>query len=753
MKRIALALYLLALLPRLLGISSPAPEPDEVHWLMRSGGIIEQFEAGKYSQLTTHLTHPGVPAGCVMAAGQIVADFYNAARGFGKKDAGYVDRLAGSRIANAVFSSLLIPLVFLGCANVCGGAVALLAAMLLAFDPRHIGMSRIAHIDSVLTVFVALSLGLYLCAVARRSVVLKLLAGASWGLAIATKPTAIALIPTFLGFKWLLSRLDRKRWVLNEPLIAWSDLWAVMAGHLILALIYTRLWPHDSDYLHRIAVRSSVADFIWCGSMRGRELGSLFTLFVATTVFVPVRAGWKLWRGDRCWLHQLQLLAGVLLFAVFVYPAVCENIVRFWCWVAGLSEVKHAAYNRVMPPPPGGYLGLLLVRLPSVALISFLAGLVLLVLNARRMFDDSRSAGQAAVLVMAAAGLVAWICLLSVSSKQTIRYLVPAFPGVYLIAAFGVMTVARRVAATKLSVQRMLCGVVALLQMNAVARVHPFYELFFNDLSGGLAGASKRGHPLPLAEPAELFDTLLTKMRERKQGLSIGIIGDVESIRLEAKRRGTGERLIFHPETDAHVSDFVLATGWRLREHEEHPEVSVLGQLKPLQEIRFEGVRIAALYELPWPSYAEPYHFDVVKFHRPTGREVRVDGARIVGAGESVANARSVVAALPALDQKGFLLSGFGVRLPAGDFKLSLDITVPDLHSFTDRSPDRLVLRLNFGKGCEHAFSLAELPVGERKTVTIPCRFDEAKRPQITAYWFGKVPVLIEDLTLEEAER
>ena len=142
----------------------------------------------------------------------------------------------------------------------------------------------------------------------------------------------------------------------------------------------------------------------------------------------------------------------------------------------------------------------------------------------------------------------------------------------------------------------------------------------------------------------------------------------------------------------------------------------------------------------------------MVKFHRPVGRELRVAGARILGAGEVSPAARPVVAALPTSDPKGFLLSGHGVRLPAGDFKLSLDITVPDLPTFTDRVPERLALRLNFGKSCEHSFSLAELAVGERTTVTLRCRFEEAKRPQITAYWFGKVPVLIDSLTLEQLQ-
>ncbi len=746
---IAFLLYLLALLPRLYGIATPAPEPDEVHWLARSGGVLENIEQKRFSQLTTHLGHPGVPAGCLMALGQYLADAYDAALSLERDDARYIDRLTGARIANAVFSSLLIPLLFLGASARFGYTVAALAAVLVGFDPRHIGLSRIAHIDSILSVFALLSFGYYYLAVERRSVGLKLVAGLFWGLAIATKPTAMALLPAFLLFKLVLRATDRKRIVLHEPVVAWSDVWAVLAGHLIFALIYTRLWPHDSDYLHRLAVRSGPADFIYIAGMRAREYGAMFWAFVSIALGVVVRALWKMRTKERGWVLQLQLLVGTLLLAALIYPAVCENIIRFWYWVAGLSEVKHSAYNRVLPPPPGGYVGLLLVRLPSIALISLFGGLGVWILNHRRMMEEPAAAKQAAILLLSAMTLVAWIVLLSSSSKQTIRYLIPALAAAYLLAAFGYVSIVRRLGAVTVNSQRGLCVLFACFQLNAVAKIHPYYEFFFNDLSGGLAGAASRGHPLPLAEPRELLDTLLAEAKRRQQGLSVGVFGDVESIRLEGKRRAVGDRVLFHPETDPHITDFVLATGWRLAEQERERDRSVFARLKPVQEILLEGVKIAALYALPVPSYDEPHRFDVVKFHRPIGRELRVEGSRILEPGDSSDRERRVVGALPHTDKKGFVLSGYGIRLPAGRFRLSIDIAVPDLAEFNDRSPSRLAVRLDLGKSCQRPLQLGELTVGGTTTVSLECELRTPKRLQVTTYWFGTVPVLLDNLKLE----
>ena len=749
---IALALYILALVPRLWGISAPAPEPDEVHWLNRSGGVIEQFQQQKYSALTTHLGHPGVPAGCIMALGQLASEAYNNYRGLNKKDPRFVDRLTGSRIANATFSALIVPLLFLGCEGVFGVAVALLAALLLCFDPRLLGLSRIAHIDAVLSIFVLLALGYYFAAVTRARVVLKLVAGAFWGLAIATKPTAMAMIPTFLLFKLILGKTDRTGTLVKEPAIAWSDAWAIVVGHLVFALIYTRLWPHDSDYLHRLAVRSSFADLIYCSPMLARAFEPFFSIGVGFVAVVFFRAAWKLTRkGGRAatasgyW--QTQLLGSALLLAVLLYPAVCENIVRFWCWVAGLSEVKHAAYNRTLPPPPGGYLGLLFVRLPSVAIVCFVVGLMALVLRFRQLLLEAKSARQGAMLLLAAVSLVCWVGLLSVSSKQTIRYLVPALPGVYLLAAFGVAVVMRRLTAQK-SLQLLCGGVVVLLQAVASYRIHPAYELFFSDISGGLKGAAARGHPLPLADPSELLDTLLAQAALRKQSFSVGVLGDIESIRMEAKRRFVGDRLVFHPELGPQVTDFVLASGWRLTEHLAQPEHSVLNGVAPIQETRVEGVIVAALYELPRPRYDESYIFPMVGFHHPAGRDVIAEGASIVRDHSRRANGRTVIAGIPGVDGKGFLLSGYGVRVPQGQFELTVDVAVPDLTTFTDRVPERLVLRLEFGKTCERVVALRELAVGQTTRIALRCSFDQLKRPQVTAYWFGSIPVLIDNVRL-----
>ncbi|MCB0359452.1 MAG: phospholipid carrier-dependent glycosyltransferase, partial [Bdellovibrionales bacterium] len=178
---LALFCYIVALVPRLYDVESRIMQADEEHWIERSADVIRNIEAHKWSVVTSHLSQPGLPPALAMALGQAVADVYNSKRDREWGDPGYIDRLRASRSANAILSSAVAPVVYVGALSVIGQGPALLAALLLALDPHHISISRLAHVDGGLTLLATLALFLYLAAERRRSFRIKMLAAVVWG--------------------------------------------------------------------------------------------------------------------------------------------------------------------------------------------------------------------------------------------------------------------------------------------------------------------------------------------------------------------------------------------------------------------------------------------------------------------------------------------------------------------------------------------------------------------------------------------
>ncbi len=70
---ICLLLYVFALVVRLWGITTPAPQTDEITWRKRSSQIIRVVKKEEYSKTTSHLAHPGIPPAMIMALGQLLA--------------------------------------------------------------------------------------------------------------------------------------------------------------------------------------------------------------------------------------------------------------------------------------------------------------------------------------------------------------------------------------------------------------------------------------------------------------------------------------------------------------------------------------------------------------------------------------------------------------------------------------------------------------------------------------------------------
>ena len=157
-----------------------------------------------------------------------------------------LDLLVASRFVVVVVITAVLGLAFLAAARLIGVLPALLGFLLIALDPFHIGLSRLLHVDAMMSSFALLSLLLFLNYVYRGQSRLYLVgsavaAGAAW----LTKTPALILMP-FLGL-FLLYSLWRE-WRANEG--QWLELRAVWRlTHpyalwvAIGALVFVALWP------------------------------------------------------------------------------------------------------------------------------------------------------------------------------------------------------------------------------------------------------------------------------------------------------------------------------------------------------------------------------------------------------------------------------------------------------------------------------------------------------------------------------
>jgi len=103
-----------------------------------------------------------------------------------------------ARLIPAILGIIAIPLMYVGANAVLGRRVAILSAALLAISPWHLYWSQNARFYSLLLLLYNASLLLFYLGIEKDRFRLILLSFLFWLLALATHPTAILLLPTFV---------------------------------------------------------------------------------------------------------------------------------------------------------------------------------------------------------------------------------------------------------------------------------------------------------------------------------------------------------------------------------------------------------------------------------------------------------------------------------------------------------------------------------------------------------------------------
>lgn len=216
---------------------------DEGYWLQRTVRFGDAVLTG--NPLATYRSgHPGVTVMWIgfLGMGQGAVRFYAGPQSVSaaalENAAGAEQLMGAARMAVALVTAGVIGVAvalagrLLGPAGLVGGA-------LLAADPYLIGMTRLLHVDALLSPFLLVSVlaALIYWLQGRRWPYLALSAVAG-GLALLTKAPAISLLP-FFGILWLVAARPwrgglRGSWRVWVAAISWG---------LGLLAVYSALWP------------------------------------------------------------------------------------------------------------------------------------------------------------------------------------------------------------------------------------------------------------------------------------------------------------------------------------------------------------------------------------------------------------------------------------------------------------------------------------------------------------------------------
>ncbi len=755
----ALLLFSIALGIRLHGVQEYFPVPDELLWRNRSNTIIKKARAGEYSNLTSHLDHPGVPPALLMAAAGWIAERSQANKGIDEDHPDYIDRLSSARIAIATTSSLIAPMMFLASAPFTGVVTAFFGAALLTLDPHHISMSRMAHLDALLTLFVTLTVLLYGLSIEKKSLSLKLLAGVTWGLAVATKPTAAILVLCFLFYRLLRWITLRSQVSASErTLLNWSDIWTVILGLTTFSFIYTRLWHHQSDYLLRLHIRTVWAKYAYkfglFWSSHPIATATVVCVALASFLFVIVKSR----QQKLTWTYHLamfNLVIGFFVITMDVFPAVYENLFRFGKWVLNLKGRDFDAGGE-WSVAQFGYAELYYRMLPELVIFGCLFALFIIItaiiaaLFKRKGLKQPVKQPVFAFLLIGTATL--WTIPLSMSLKQDYRYVMPVIPLLYIFASWGIVSLVQ-----KINPRAVIPTVCLMLGISAYATwsVSPYSQLYHNALSGGLADAKNHSLKFHFAGHEEAVRLLHGRAKGLPQKQEVLLTGDVpNAFRAHYKRNfpKAEQNLSFESikSNRTRTADYLLEIGLLPGQMEAVKTATTkLGNLKEIHSFNFEGVELLKIFEVPQRHYQEPFNFDLAKASKNTG------SARIYAESQAIADAsgKYVLEAIPGRDKAGFLVFGLMSRLSSGKYQAEFSLAIAKDAVLDDGAhPENYAVRLEFGSSCNRIVTFAELVQSEFRKFNVECSFKEPVKTQISAYWFGKIPVAVSAIALVESK-
>jgi len=242
-------------LPRRLDLNR-AVTIDENNWLQRSGGFFKALRTGDYGK-TYQSVHPGVTVMWLGSGGMLkeylsyretspdpgrnkLVDYYF--RQVVEKTP--LPNLVSARIWMSYAQLVVLLLAFWLSWRLTGWLPALLAFLLVAFDPFQLGLARLLHLDALLSSLYLLAVLAIIAFLFQHRVYDLIIAGVAAGLCWLTKSPGFFLLPTaallFLLDLWLAYRQNTSPAL---PKQLWGYAWRFALWLLLAASVFVLLWP------------------------------------------------------------------------------------------------------------------------------------------------------------------------------------------------------------------------------------------------------------------------------------------------------------------------------------------------------------------------------------------------------------------------------------------------------------------------------------------------------------------------------
>jgi len=384
-------LLLLTGTPRLLSLEAHWSS-DEARWLRRSAQFMSAVKTGEFSE-TAIAYHPGVTT--MWIAGL---------RTFWTEPRVDIENLARARfcIGLTVLTGLLIAGILLY--KLFGQGVALAGFACLAYSPLFLAQTRRVHTDALATLFILLTVLLFLlyCQNRHRHRYL-ILSGITYGLALLSKSYALILLPWIPLCLFVFREKEERRFLtdiaaglcflncaLLTVLYVWSVFWTLPFGILSVCLLGTLI--------------------ILLGELKRRTLSL---------------------RRISFWASVL-VIGGTGIRALQTVGSVFESV--HWA-VTTPHEVEHFFLGQVVNDP--GWLFypfVLTIKSTPLMLPLAIVGCILLWKNRKYSEETARHFKTGFALVI---GVTLFTICLSATSKKFSRYLLQTFPLLEILTAIG----------------------------------------------------------------------------------------------------------------------------------------------------------------------------------------------------------------------------------------------------------------------------------------------------------------------------